>query len=70
MTRPNKKKEIIIPQMGAAHLSAITASTVRGILFVNLEGTEFGPYILPLVNIQDWISKDITFASSHTSDKA
>ena len=59
-TEDNK---IIVPKGLLGHLSAITVSTARGVLFAKLEGTQFSKYLMPLVNVASMIKEDAVFES-------
>jgi hypothetical protein len=54
---------IIVPKGLLSHLSAITVSTSRGVLFAKLEGTQFSKHLMPLVNVASMIKEDAVFES-------
>jgi hypothetical protein len=53
--------KMIIPKGLLAHLSAITVSTARGVLFAKLEATQFSKYLMPLINVASMITEDAVF---------
>jgi hypothetical protein len=58
-----ENNKIIVPKGLLGHLSAITVSTARGVLFAKLEGTQFSKYLMPLVNVAGMIKEDAVFES-------
>ncbi|MDD2200179.1 MAG: hypothetical protein PHE08_10685, partial [Bacteroidales bacterium] len=56
-----ENNKIIVPKGLLGHLSAITVSTARGVLFAKLEGTQFSKYLMPLVNVAGMIKDDGEF---------
>lgn len=58
-----ENNKIIVPKGLLGHLSAITVSTARGVLFAKLEGTQFSKFLMPLVNVAGMIKEDAVFES-------
>jgi hypothetical protein len=56
-----KNNKLTIPEGFLSHLAVITIGTTRGVLHAKTENTSFNKYHLPTVNINDFISKPITF---------
>ena len=60
----NTESKIIVPKGVLAHLSAISASTARGVLFAKTEGTPLSRFIVPLINVAEMIPEDAVFEKS------
>jgi hypothetical protein len=58
--------QIIVPKEILAHLSAISASTARGVLFAKTEGSQLSRFIVPLINVAAMIPEDATFEKNNT----
>lgn len=50
---------ILLPADFARHLAMVNIGTTRGILFSKTEGTLLASYLLPTINIKDFILGDI-----------
>lgn len=53
--------KLIVPKGFMAHLATITVSTTRGILYAKTEGTQFSKFLVPLLNVTEMITEDVTF---------
>lgn len=53
--------ELIVPKGFMAHLATITVSTTRGVLYAKTEGTQFSKFLIPLLNVTEMITEDVTF---------
>lgn len=56
-----ENKKIIVPKFLLAHISAISASTARGVLFAKTEGSRLSKFIVPLINVAAMIPEDAMF---------
>lgn len=52
---------ITFPKAFIAHLSSISVGTARGILVSKTEDTKFSKFILPLINVAEMFTEDVTF---------
>lgn len=52
-------KGLLIKKRLAQHLAVIAVGTARGILHARTEGTPHARFILPLVNVQEMVVKDL-----------
>lgn len=57
--------KIIVPKGFLAHISAISASTTRGVLFAKTEGTKLSKFIVPLINVTEMIPDDAVFLKNN-----
>ncbi len=57
----SQSTKIIIPKGFLGHLTMLTVGTTRGALHTKTEGTRFNQFILPTININDMVKKDISF---------
>lgn len=57
----NEETKIIVSKGILAHISAISASTARGVLFAKTEGTPLSRFIVPLINVAVMIPEDAVF---------
>jgi hypothetical protein len=48
-----------LPKGFALHLASIVVGVARGILHTRTESTQFGQYLVPLVNLADLIPEDV-----------
>lgn len=56
----NKEEgKFILPKGLAGHLAMLTASTARGILHNETEGTPFNRYFIPANNVNDMLPSDV-----------
>lgn len=55
------KPKLIVPKGFMAHLATITVSTTRGVLYAKTEGTQFSKFLVPLLNVTEMITEDVTF---------
>ena len=53
--------KITFPKEFIAHMSMISVGTSRGVLHTKTENTNFNQFILPTINVNKMIPKDITF---------
>ena len=56
------KGKVIIPVHLARHLAMIAIGSSRGVLFAKTESTIFSKFILPTINIQEFIKDDLVIA--------
>lgn len=56
-----KEDLIVFPKNFMGHLTMLTIGTSRGILHAKTEGTEFNKFILPTINVNQLVDKDIEF---------
>ncbi len=54
---------IILPKNLLSHLTVLTVGTSRGILHSKTEGTRFNKYILPTINVNQIVDKDVLFSA-------
>ncbi len=52
---------LIVPKGFIAHLATITVSTTRGVLYAKTDGTQFSKFMVPLVNVTEIITEDVSF---------
>ena len=55
------KDQYIVPKAFIIHLAFLTVGTSRGILHTKLEGTKFGQFILPTIDLTKMVKSDIIF---------
>jgi hypothetical protein len=55
------KNIITVPQGFASHLAVITVGTARGVLHEKTNDTPFNRFILPTINITNFIKEDVVF---------
>lgn len=53
------ESKVTIKKALARHLTVITVGTVRGVLHAKTEGTPHSRFILPLVNVEEMVVKDL-----------
>jgi hypothetical protein len=53
--------KLIISKGFLAHLAMITVGTTRGVLFAKTEGTQFAKFLVPLINVTQIITEDVSF---------
>lgn len=53
---------LIVPKGFIAHLATITVSTTRGVHYAKTEGTQFSKFMVPLVNVTEIITEDVSFS--------
>lgn len=54
-----KKDKLTIPKGFARHLVVLTLGTSRGVLHAKTENTEFNSYILPTINVNNFVKEDV-----------
>lgn len=55
------KSEIIIPIGFIGHLVMLTIGTARGVLHSKTENTSFNQFLLPTLNVNELVKKEISF---------
>jgi len=55
------ESKIVFPKGFMMHLTMLTIGTARGVLHAKTEGTIFNQFILPTINVEELISKDVEF---------
>lgn len=56
----SKKEELVtIPQNFSSHLAVITIGTARGIFHAKTEHTVFNKYLIPTINVTNFVKEDI-----------
>ena len=56
----SKSNTVQIPKGFITHLAMLTVGTTRGVLHAKTESTPFNRYILPPINITEFIKEDIS----------
>ena len=56
-----EKHSITVPKGFMAHIAALTVSSVRGMLHVKTENTQFNRYFIPTMNVAEMVSEDVKF---------
>lgn len=56
-----QENKVLVPKDFLIHLSTITISTTRGVLFAKTEATEFSKFIIPTLNMMEMIKEDAAF---------
>ena len=54
-----QEAEIIVPKSIITHFTLLTIGSVRGILHVKTEGTNFNGFVIPTINVTELITTDI-----------
>ncbi|MAD96110.1 MAG: hypothetical protein CMB99_02175 [Flavobacteriaceae bacterium] len=55
------KAEIIVPRGFIGHLVMLTIGTTRGVLHGKTENTPFNNFLLPTLNVNEMVKKDVVF---------
>jgi hypothetical protein len=58
------KSEIVIPKGFISHLVMLTIGTARGVLHSKTENTPFNLFLLPTLNVNDLVQKEVIFKLS------
>ncbi len=53
--------KISFPKGFMCHLAVITVGTTRGVLHAKTENTRFNQYLLPTIDVTNFVAQDITF---------
>ncbi|MCH4896101.1 hypothetical protein E0494_05230 [Marinilabiliaceae bacterium JC040] len=56
-----QKKKIIFPKLFAEHLNFLSLGTLRGVLHAKTENLDMNKYVLPLIDVSDYIKEDLCF---------
>lgn len=56
-----KPNGIVVPKQFLTHLCIITVGATRGILHAKTEGTMFNLFMLPTINLTDFIKEDLVY---------
>ena len=59
--KSKNKKSITFSKKFLQHLAVITVGSLRGVLHAKTEGTEFNNYLLPTINVTEYISENMKF---------
>lgn len=62
-----KNESLILPKKLLAHLTVLTVGTTRGVLHGKTDGTDYNKYILPTVNVNEFIKEDVVFTAEELS---
>lgn len=55
------KSEVVIPKGFISHLVMLTIGTARGVLHSKTENTSFNQFLLPTLNVNEMVQKDVIF---------
>lgn len=55
------KTELIVPKGFIGHLVMLTIGTTRGVLHSKTENTPFNSFLLPTLNVNELVKKDVVF---------
>ena len=55
------KTKMIVPRSLIGHLTMLTVGTTRGVLHSKTENTTFNNYLLPTLNVNKMVKKDVVF---------
>lgn len=60
------KTELIVPKDFIGHLVMLTIGTTRGVLHSKTENTPFNDFLLPTLNVNELVKKDVPFKVDNT----
>ncbi|MEH1008680.1 MULTISPECIES: hypothetical protein [Winogradskyella] len=60
------KTELIVPKGFISHLVMLTIGTTRGVLHSKTENTPFNKFLLPTLNVNELVKKDVVFKADKT----
>ena len=63
------KTELIVPRGFIGHLVMLTIGTTRGVLHSKTENTPFNSFLLPTLNVNELVKKDVMFKVENTKEK-
>lgn len=63
------KTELIIPKGFIGHLVMLTIGTTRGVLHSKTENTPLNSFLLPTLNVNELVKKDVVFKVENTKHK-
>tara|TARA_R110002051_G_C8717257_1_gene496258 strand:+ start:1330 stop:1788 length:459 start_codon:yes stop_codon:yes gene_type:complete len=63
------KTELIVPRGFIGHLVMLTIGTTRGVLHSKTENTPFNSFLLPTLNVNELVKKDVVFKIENTKEK-
>ncbi|MEC9486217.1 MAG: hypothetical protein UMU76_01785 [Prosthecochloris sp.] len=52
---------IVFPHGFVAHLAALTIGSIRGMLYVKTQNTQFNQFLIPTINVAEMVEKDVRF---------
>lgn len=52
---------VVVPKGFMHHMAMLSLGTARGILHAKTEGSPFNKYLIPSVNVTEFIKEDVTF---------
>jgi hypothetical protein len=55
------KTKLIVPKGFISHLVMLTIGTTRGVLYSKTENTKFNDFLLPTLNVNQLVKKDVFF---------
>lgn len=55
------KAELVVPKGFIGHLVMLTIGTTRGVLHSKTENTPFNSFLLPTLNVNELVKKDVVF---------
>lgn len=56
-----ENNSITFPKGFMAHIAALTVGSVRGMLHIKTENTQFNKYFIPTINVAEMVPEDVTF---------
>lgn len=63
------KTELVVPRGFISHLVMLTIGTTRGVLHSKTENTPFNNFLLPTLNVNELVKKDVVFKVESTKEK-
>lgn len=63
------KTELVVPRGFIGHLVMLTIGTSRGVLHSKTENTPFNSFLLPTLNVNELVKKDVVFKVETTKEK-
>ncbi len=63
------KTELIVPRGFSHHLVMLTIGTTRGVLHSKTENTSFNSFLLPTLNVNELVKKDVFFKVENVKEK-
>jgi hypothetical protein len=64
------KTELVVPRGFIGHLVMLTIGTTRGVLHSKTENTPFNSFLLPTLNVNELVKKDVVFKVESTKEKS
>jgi len=63
------RTELIVSRGFIGHLVMLTIGTTRGVLHSKTENTPFNSFLLPTLNVNELVKKDVVFKVENTKEK-